>query len=293
MNGGPYVQLYTSDFLGGTSGMTATTKGVYITLICLMYESEAPLGQSWQALSRRCGCTLPGFKKAVQDLLDEGKMSVSDAGIWSSKCDKHIALRHERRSSAKAAADERWRKTKQKQRIPDTDALQAQCQPEPKPKREGKPSLSIGQISDDFDAFWVLCPRKVAKGRARKAYGDARKKASAEDIGRGMDRHAKSVLGKEATYIPHPASWLNDERWNDEIEPMETQNGKRHSGNHRSDPHGALHAGFGAEAVDYDGRSADPSATMRDVTPPGGETMAHGPDCDPSQPLLRVAYVRD
>jgi len=83
MSDAPYVPFYTGDFLAGTSGMTAATKGVYITLLCLMYEAEAPIPQSWDSLARRCGCTLPAFKKAVSALNDEGKIEVTNAGIWS------------------------------------------------------------------------------------------------------------------------------------------------------------------------------------------------------------------
>ena len=37
----PLVPFYTSDFLAGTSGMTAASRGGYITLLCLMCEAEA------------------------------------------------------------------------------------------------------------------------------------------------------------------------------------------------------------------------------------------------------------
>ena len=131
---GPYVNFYTSDFLGGTSGMTAATKGVYITLLCLMYETEAPLRQDWATHARRCGCTKSAFFKAVAALTDEGKIHETDAGIWSEKCEKHIALRRERTNSASAAAKKRWQKTQQKHGKAGADAMRAQCQPEPEPE---------------------------------------------------------------------------------------------------------------------------------------------------------------
>lgn len=151
MSEAPYIQFYTSDFLAGTSGMTASTKGVYITLLSLMYEAEAPLPQQWDTLARRCGCTLPAFKKAIQSLVDDGKVAVVDAGIWSEKCEKHIAQRRERRNSAKAAANTRWQKTEQKQGKPDATAVQAQCQPEPEPKEVATATSSAQQREDVHD----------------------------------------------------------------------------------------------------------------------------------------------
>ena len=124
--------------------MTSATKGVYITLLCLMYEAEGPLKQPWDILSRRSGCTVPAFKKAVSALVDEGKIKVTDEGIWSDKCDKHIAQRRERSDSAKAAAEIRWKKEQGKQCPTDADAMRAQCQPEPdpEPKLKEEPSGS-------------------------------------------------------------------------------------------------------------------------------------------------------
>ena len=147
MSGTPYIPFYTSDFLGGTGGMTSSTKGVYITLLCLMYESEGPIPQKWDTLARRCGCTLPAFKRAVQDLSDDGKIEISEDGLWSDKCEKHLAHRRDRQSSAKAAANKRWEKDKQKQRKSDASALTTQCQPEPEPepykKEDTNVSLSV------------------------------------------------------------------------------------------------------------------------------------------------------
>ncbi len=134
MTASPYVQFYTSDFLAGTSGMTAGTKGVYITLLCLMYEAEAPLAQSWGNLARRCGASNSGFKKAIEELLDEDKITVDDAGIWSAKVEKHLSYRHELTRKNREAAKVRWEKTQQKQQPDDAGALQTQCQPEPEPE---------------------------------------------------------------------------------------------------------------------------------------------------------------
>lgn len=134
MSEAPFVNFYTSDFLAGTGGMTASTKGVYITLLCLIYEDEKPLAQSREALARRCGCTLPAFEKALAALVDDKKMQVREDGIWSDKCEKHIASRCERRNSAKAAAEKRWQKAQQKQGGQDARASSPQCKPEPEPE---------------------------------------------------------------------------------------------------------------------------------------------------------------
>lgn len=197
MSGDPYVNLYTSDFLAGTSGMTAATKGVYITLLCLMYEAEAPLQQSWATLARRCGCTLPAFNRAISDLQDDGKVTVSDAGIWSEKCDKHIARRRERQSSAKAAADKRWEKAQENQRPPDANATRGTCQPEPEPeyrdtvvslrrepapsKRAGKRAIPENWVPDVPKAQGLMAELDLTRDEMNYCYQQMKGHANATD----------------------------------------------------------------------------------------------------------------
>lgn len=68
---------------------------------------------------------------------------------------------------------------------------------------------------DPFDAFWSAYPRKLAKPTARKAWTKATKKATPEEITAAARLYARSVAGKDPTYVAHAATWLNAERWND------------------------------------------------------------------------------
>ena len=62
----------------------------------------------------------------------------------------------------------------------------------------------------DFNNFWNLYPKKIAKGDALKAWNKALKKKTAEELLKLTDAYAKSQL-PEMKYIPYPASWLNKE----------------------------------------------------------------------------------
>jgi hypothetical protein len=68
----------------------------------------------------------------------------------------------------------------------------------------------------EFAEFWELCPRKVGKLAAEKAYRKARRTETAERLLDGIRQHASAVAGKEPEYIPHPSTWLNEGRWMDE-----------------------------------------------------------------------------
>lgn len=88
MSESPFFQFYPSDWLAGTRGLSAAETGVYITLIALMYEREAPLSIDPKRLARLCGCTHAAFKKAVQALVEEGKISNTENGLWNERVQK-------------------------------------------------------------------------------------------------------------------------------------------------------------------------------------------------------------
>lgn len=73
----------------------------------------------------------------------------------------------------------------------------------------------------DFDLFWEAYPRKEGKGAARKSFEKAIKKGVTVDM--LIDAVNRQRCGAQWTkdngqYIPHPATWLNQERWEDELD---------------------------------------------------------------------------
>lgn len=74
------------------------------------------------------------------------------------------------------------------------------------------------EIDDEFDQLWPRFPRRVGKGQARSAYRRARRKTDASTIATAVSRFADSVVDREERFVPHPATWLNGERWGDDDE---------------------------------------------------------------------------
>jgi len=70
-------------------------------------------------------------------------------------------------------------------------------------------------VSDRFEAFWKLYPRKTGRAEARKAWDRARKRASMDRIDEGLAAHLGPWTTFEEQFIPHPATWLNGGRYDD------------------------------------------------------------------------------
>ena len=96
------------------------------------------------------------------------------------------------------------------------------------PPKKVPPETIFDPRGESFDAFWLVSPRKVGKGAARKAFAKALLKAPAEVIIAAMKKFAEAAraTGRERKTIPHPSTWLNQERWDDETEGPDDAGGK-------------------------------------------------------------------
>ena len=76
----------------------------------------------------------------------------------------------------------------------------------------------------EFQEFWNLYPRKVAKKEAAKMWArlseEQQQKAIAE-----LPKHTKAweAEGRQMHVIPHAATWIHGERFEDEISMPEQQ----------------------------------------------------------------------
>jgi DNA-binding transcriptional ArsR family regulator len=73
------------------------------------------------------------------------------------------------------------------------------------------------EVNYYFDQLWEMYPRKVGKGQARKAYVAASKKIDFFDLLPKLEAYVSTLDGKDKQYMPHLATWLNGERWADEV----------------------------------------------------------------------------
>ena len=98
-----------------------------------------------------------------------------------------------------------------------------------------KPQANIGDRSKDigdkdvgditphtplgFDEFWTRYPKKVGKQSALKSFAKAIKTVDLQTLLTAIDRQKRSSQWSRdnGQYIPNPATWLNQGRWEDEL----------------------------------------------------------------------------
>ncbi len=107
-----------------------------------------------------------------------------------------------------------------------------------KPIRPAAPQA----LTDTFNAFWLAYPKKVGKGAALKAW--TKLKPSQKVCTRMLEAIAEQSVSDQwqkdrGQFIPHPATWLNQGRWDDEpiaqtdVQPSATRETRPHAAGQR------------------------------------------------------------
>lgn len=87
-------------------------------------------------------------------------------------------------------------------------------------KKRGSGGKKVeSETNGDFDTFWASYPRKIGKDKALEAW--LKKHPPLEQCIRTLAWETKSPkwLEEDGKFIPHPATWLNQGRWQDEPAP--------------------------------------------------------------------------
>lgn len=83
------------------------------------------------------------------------------------------------------------------------------------------PKTTTSSVADEsFEAFWKAYPKKIGKGAAEKAWKKIPSREAAFETIRGAvaaQVRSEQWLKDGGQFIPHPATWLNQRRWEDEI----------------------------------------------------------------------------
>lgn len=92
---------------------------------------------------------------------------------------------------------------------PSLDKKAPQTPKELNPSAPASPAPTRGE----FDQFWTVFPNKVGKADAVKAFGKARQRVDFETLMAGLRRYVGKTDDRPWC---NPATWLNQERWDDE-----------------------------------------------------------------------------
>jgi hypothetical protein len=228
----PYMKFYPRDWRGDQAlrSVSIAARGLWMECLCIMHEAK-PYGHLLlngnpvddDTLARMAGVPVDEVARLMAELRQAGVLSVTRKGIVISR---RMTKDHARAQKGKAAVEKRWNQpitdepqasdTKQKSdapnRLPNREPITQK--PEARNQKDAKASLLV---KNQFDEFWQVYPRKVAKDKARPAFEKALKRADFDEIMAGVRRYASTRSGADPQFTAHASTWLTAGRWADEL----------------------------------------------------------------------------
>ena len=225
----PSMPLFVSDYEGDTVHRTFAEDGAYSRLLRLCWKTpgcSVPDDAAW--IMRKMRASQTEYDELVKPIIEE-YFKVKSGRIISERLSKEFryATKQKRVKSKAGKAGVLAKALKNQQNnINSAGGLLDACEeqnglpakapnPNPNPNKKHIPSKKALEVS--FEEFWSICPKKVSKKACLSKFIGIiqRGEATIQDLFDGMVRHRGEVHGKEAQYIPHPQTWLNQGRWTD------------------------------------------------------------------------------
>ena len=179
-----YFKFNISDYYGSTGGLTPTQSFTYMKLICMHYEKEGPLNLDIETFAGRNGVSAEDVNTVLRYYFQQE----SDNSYFHARIEKELAKMKRagavQSEAGKVGAQIRWNKA----------VLEA-----------------------EFEKFWTQYPKKLNKARAVKAW--IKQKPDLKVCLEALKQHKKSDQWQkdEGQFIPHASTWINGERWLDEV----------------------------------------------------------------------------
>jgi len=241
MRKAPAFQFYVSDYLKDTRSLTLRAKGAWSDLLCFMWAASerGKLEKTIEGFSRMIGAGMEETKLAIIELWEEGVCDIFIDGKNVTcnddvtNCNKKVTIINRRMNrEERERINTRVRVRRYRAKSGDNDASNSDVTPPSssssslKKKTSKKESVGGAKIltqkqQEKFDQWYEKYPNKKARGAAERAWkslnpDDELLKILIEAITLQVNV-GHFVNAKGENFTPHPATWLNQRRWEDEI----------------------------------------------------------------------------
>jgi len=231
---------FPNNFFMGTRTLTLEERGAYNDLLDLYIARDGDLPDMPRQRAHDLAIDQRVWNRIRKKLIGAGKIEVKDGVILPTGGDRTLARCLARSLAAREAADSRWRKNGSKVPIlnetldADADASAMRTiKTRHKSNNLAKKSISLKK---QFEEWYEHYPRKVGRGAAEKQYKTALKKTDQETLVAAILKFAMAVADKDKNFIPHPATWLSQERWSDDQTAINPNKPQKQPGDRSGNP---------------------------------------------------------
>jgi hypothetical protein len=185
--------------------------GIFWCLVEMLYEEGGSMPLEYERIT----FDLRTNENVLRSVISDFELFVKDGdNFYSESVNSRFIKIKEKSEKAKISISHRWKNR------PDTNVIR------PLYERNTKKEIKEKKIKDiytpDFELFWSAYPNKKAKGRALVAWNKIN--GGRPEVSLMIDKLSAQKKTVEWTkengqYIPHPSTWLNDRRWEDDVNP--------------------------------------------------------------------------
>lgn len=217
----PAFQFYAQDWLSDfkVRCLTYEQKGIYIELLAMSWIE--PLTSDLNRLA----IAMQLQPDSIAIIIDQFFYKEGDF-FYNKKLEKYRAEKikfiKDKKRAGKEGAEKRWNKTKK-------EAKQTHSTPIADPMANDSSSSSTSSLSStstnkhmsesDFNSFWNQYPNKKGKVEARKKFLNLNKDLLPVILD-SLEKYKMSPqwVKDGGRFIPHGSTWINQQRWEDELE---------------------------------------------------------------------------
>lgn len=172
---------------------------------------------------RRKGVTETTIAKALADLANMGSILLYEVDGESYLCfpnwSEHQTIRNKKSKFPAPVSDLHTSENNCLQLHSNVSVIQSNPNPESESISE-----SESNARDAFAVFWQAYPKKVGKKDAEKAFKKAKMPLDVLLSAIEAQKNGAQWQKENGRFIPNPATWLNQGRWDDEVAPQKSGN---------------------------------------------------------------------
>lgn len=220
-----WMPFFIGDYLKKTSRLSTVQHGIYLLLI-FDYWVNGKLPDDDETLSRIAKLDLETFRNHKPII--SSFFQIADGHWKHSRIDEEISNANEnkqkRHERAQKGAVKRWNRASSNASSIQ-QAMLNEC-PSPSPSPSSSNTYNKSVQNNNFEAFYSEYPKKKARAEAEKAF---KKLDPSSDVFEKIIQGVKKAkLTKDwqkdgGQFIPLPATYLNQRRWEDELVPSKRE----------------------------------------------------------------------
>jgi uncharacterized protein YdaU (DUF1376 family) len=201
-----YIKFSPDEYIAGVGAvLDAEQQGVYWMICSMIYSNGGDIPNDPKHIGRLVCLGSSKARRIINHLISIGKITENQSFLSQKRVVTELKTARNRTETAVKHGN----LPKKNKHLTEADALFTE-----KLTTNHKPITN--NQDKDFDLFWEVVAVKKGKGSARKAFNQALKKTTIEDLITKMSEYKGSLNGTPERFIKHPASWLNGECWTDE-----------------------------------------------------------------------------